>query len=167
MAATATSRIRALKQAYNTNPEAWGGELNGGALDMLDEAWGLSSIVVAAEVTLTAEDFLSDQARSFVLECTGAGGFAIITPAVEKPYYVVNDCAADITIRPTGGTAATVRAGTAVFYYAKGTVGRALDPTLDKIKTAAASVALGGQKADGRGNGHKRHGRSDAIEQGA
>jgi microcystin-dependent protein len=149
MPATATSRIRALKQEYNTNPEAWGGELNLGTLDMLDEAWGLSEIAVAGEVTLTVTDFVSDQARSFVLECSGAGGFAVISPAVEKPYYVINDCTADITIKPSGGTAATVRAGTAAFVYMNGTVARAIDPTLDKIRTAAGNVALGGNRLTG------------------
>ena len=151
MPATATSRIRALKQEYNTNPESWGGELNSGALDMLDEAWGLSEITVAAEVTLTSDDFISNESRSFVLECTGAGGFAIIAPVVEKPYFVVNDCSADITIKPAGGSAATVRAGTTAFVYMNGTSARAIDPTLDKIKTAAAAVALGGQKLTGVG----------------
>lgn len=151
MTASATSRLRLIKQAYNSNPESWGSELNAGALDMADEAWGLTEITVGANVTLTANNFISDQARSFVLECTGAGGFIVTVPAVEKPYLVVNDCSADITVTPSGGTGATVRAGTAVLYYVNGTVARVIDPTLDEIKTAAADVALGGNKLTGVG----------------
>jgi hypothetical protein len=44
-----------------------------------------------------------------------------------------------------------VRAGTSVWWYCDGTDGFVSDITLDKIKTAAAAVALGGQKLTGVG----------------
>ena len=153
MPATYSSRLRALQQEYNTNPESWGGELNTGAIERLDEAWAVTEITVGAEVTLTSQNALADQSRGFVLIASGDGGFAVITPAVDKPYLVINDCTADITMKPTGGTAATIRAGTQVLYTTNeaGTAARVVDPTLDKIKTAAADVALGGFKITGLG----------------
>lgn len=153
MPATYSSRLRALQQEYNTNPESWGGELNTGAIERLDEAWAVTEITVGAEVTLTSQNALADQSRGFVLIASGDGGFAVITPAVDKPYLVINDCIADITMKPTGGTAATIRAGSKVLYYTNeaATVGYVVDPTLDKVKTAAANVALGGFKLTGVG----------------
>ena len=151
MPATYTSRIRALQQEYNTNPESWGGELNDGALEILDASWAVTEITVGAEVTLTSQNALADQSRGFVLIASGAGGFAVITPAVDKPYLVINDCTADITMKPSGGTAATIRAGTQALYTtnAAGTAGRVVDPTLDKIRAPAASVAMNSQKITG------------------
>jgi hypothetical protein len=148
MAATYSSRLRALKQEYNTNPESWGGELNTGAIERMDEAWAVTEITVGSEVTLTSQNALADESRGFVLIASGDGGFAVITPAVDKPYLVINDCTADITMKPSGGTAATIRAGTKVLYYTNeaATVGYVVDPTLDKIKAPVASVSMGSQK---------------------
>lgn len=147
MPATYTSRIRALQQEYNTNPESWGGELNTGALQRLDDAFAITEITVGAEVTLTSQNALADQSRSLVLICSGAGGFAVIHPAVDKPYLVINDCSADITMKPSGGTAATIRAGTQVWYHTNeaGTVGYVADMPLNKIKVPAASVDMNSQ----------------------
>jgi hypothetical protein len=151
MAPTYSSRLRALLQEYNTNPESWGGELNLGALEILDAGWATTEVAVEAEVTLTSQQALADQSRGLVLILSGSGGFAVITPAVDKPYLVINNCAADVTMKPSGGTAATIRAGIASLYYtnAAGTIGYVVDPTLDKIKPAAADVAMGSNKITG------------------
>jgi hypothetical protein len=58
-------------------------------------------------------------------------------------------------MKPSGGTAATIRAGTIVWYYnnAAGDTGYVVDPTLDKIKAPVASVAMGSQKLTGMAAG--------------
>ena len=148
-----TSRLRLLKQAPGSNFDSWGTQLNAGALDIVDEAFGLAEITVGADVTLDVENYLTDEARRLVLHLTGAGGFTVTTPAVDKPYLVVNDCSADVTITPSGGTGVTVRAGVASWVWCDGTNGKIVDTTLDKIATAAADVALGGNKLTGVGAG--------------
>jgi hypothetical protein len=149
MPAAATSRLRLIKQETYSNPDAWGVYLNSGALDMADQAFGVAEIAVGANVSLDTQNFVNDEARRLVLILSGAGGFSITAPAVDKPYLVINDCAADVTIGPFGGSFATVRAGTAVWYTtnAAGTAGRVIDPTLDKMRPAAGSVDFGGQRA--------------------
>ncbi|MHA6684498.1 hypothetical protein [Mesorhizobium sp. A556] len=146
MASSPTSRLRLMKQATYDNPDSWGVELNQGALDLADEAFGVSEIAVAANVTLTVANYLSDQARRFVLVATGAGGFIVTVPQVDKPYWVVNNCAADITVTPQGGTGAVIRAGTYAMWYCDGTDGFVCDMTLDKVAKPTASLDLNSQK---------------------
>lgn len=153
MASTPTSRLRLMKQATYDNPDSWGVELNQGALDMADEAWGVTSIAVGANVTLTSQNFISDQARRLVLVASGAGGFVITVPAVDKPYWVVNQCAADITVTPLGGTGAVIRAGTYAMWYCDGTDGFVCDMTLDKVKKPVADIDLNSQKIVNLANG--------------
>ena len=144
-----TSRLRLLKQAPGSNFDSWGTQVNVGALDLADEAWGVAAIAVGDNVTLTVQNYLTDEARRLVLHLTGAGGFTVTTPAVDKPYLVVNDCSADVTITPSGGTGVTVRAGVASWVWCDGTDAFVVDTTLDKIATAADDVALGGNKLTG------------------
>lgn len=148
MSATFTPRGRAIKQAYASNSESWGNELNTGAVERLDEMWGVTEVTVDADVTLTSENAIADQSRQVVLILSGAGGFEVTAPAVDKPYLVVNNCTSDITIKPTSGTAATVRAGRSSWYYtnAAGTVGYVIDPTLSDLKAATADIDAGSQK---------------------
>jgi hypothetical protein len=146
-----TTRLRLLKQAPGSNFDSWGTQLNAGALDLADEAFGVTTVAVAADVTLTSVNYLTDQSRKLVLVLTGAGGFTVTVPAVDKPYFIINNCAANVTVTPTGGTGAVVRAGTSAWWYCDGTDGFNPENTLDKIKTAAASVALGGNRLTGVG----------------
>jgi hypothetical protein len=149
---TPTSRLRLLQQPFGANPDAWGAELNAGGLGMTDDAFGVSEVAVGANVTLTVENYITDQARSLVLVLTGAGGFTVTAPAVDKPYLVVNQCAADVTLTPSGGSGAVVRAASAVWWYCDGTDGFIVDPALNEIKTATGDVALGGFKLTGVAN---------------
>lgn len=147
MADTATSRLRLLQIEQYTKDGTWGPEFNVGALDRVDEAFATSQIAVGANVTLTVNNFIADQARSLVLMLSGAGGFIVTVPAMDKPYLVVNDCAADVTITPLAGAGAEVRAGTAAWWYSDGTDGFVVDTTLDKINAPVAAVDLNGQRA--------------------
>lgn len=146
MASTPSSRLRLAKQATYDNPETWGVWLNGAVVDLVDDAFGGSAVAVAGNVTLTVENYTEDQARSLFLMLSGAGGFTITVPAVDKLYLVINNCAADVTVTPLAGTGAVVRAGTAVWWYCDGTNGFVVDITLDKIKAPAADVGMNGKK---------------------
>ena len=153
MADAYTTRLRLLKPEQYSRENSWGPDVAAGVLDMADEGWGVEEVTVSGDVTLTSNNALTDQSRNAVLILSGDGGYAVTTPAVDKPYLIVNGCTADVTVKPSGGTAATVRAGTKVWYWtnAAATVGYVADPTLDEIKTAAANVALGGYKLTGVG----------------
>lgn len=158
MVATYTTRGRALQQEYATNNESWGNELNIGGLSRMDEMWGVQEVTVDADVTLTVENALEDQSRQYVLILSGAGGFTVTAPAVDKPYFVVNNCTADVNIGPQSGTTAVVRAGKANMYYtnAAASVGYVVDPTISDLKAADADIDAGSQKiinlADGTSN---------------
>lgn len=146
MASTATSRLRLNKQGTYDNPETWGIELNNGMIDMVDDAFGGFTATISGDVTLSVENYTEDQARKMFMILDGAGGFTVTVPAVDKMYFVDNQCAADVTVKPAGGTGAVIRAGTKAWWYCDGTNGFVQDPTLDQIKPPVRDVDLGGQK---------------------
>ncbi len=113
--ATYTTRNRLVKQATNENRNTWGTTLNGGMIDLVDEAIdGFTSLSMSGNVTLTNTDGTTDQARKRVLNVTSTGGATrtITIPAVEKYYVVRNAGAQYITIKTASGTGVVVLAGT-------------------------------------------------------
>jgi len=141
-----TSSLRLIKQEYRSNPESWGGELNAGVFDMVDEAFHPVVVPVAANVNLTVQNAVSDQSRRIHLTFTGAGGFTVTAPGVPKVYFVHNQCAADVQLAVDGGDSKPIRAGTGVWFWTDGATTNLYDPTLDKLQPAAADVSIGGQK---------------------
>jgi hypothetical protein len=152
-----TKRLRAIKQAYNTNPNAWGGLLNTGGLDMLDEGFGVSTVEVNADVVLQKEDYIEDVARRLGLILYGDGGFEITAPPVDKPYLVFNGCDADVTLTPEGGTGAVIRAGSMVWWMTDGEQSFVSDPSVGDLKPPTGPVDMNGQRivnvAPGEGPG--------------
>lgn len=146
MASLPTRRLRLSKMATGDKPNAWGVELNSAGLDLIDEAWGFVEVPVSAAVTLTSDNFVTNQARRFVLRLTGPGGFPVTVPSVDKPYIVDNRCAAPVTVKTSVAAGASCRAGIITVLYVDGTDTILLDPTLDKIAKATAPVDLGGQR---------------------
>jgi hypothetical protein len=147
MAPTPTTRIRAKKQEYNTNPETWGTELNDAVFDLFDAARGqFTTKALVGNYMLDVQNYLADEARAAAIRFTGTGTFTVTAPAVSYTYIIQNDCTGDLTLKPLGGAGAVIRAGTRAVWYTDGTTGYVIDPTLDKVKTAAADVALGGFK---------------------
>lgn len=146
MVATYSKRLRALQQEQNSNVDSWGPELNIGAIERLDEGWATSEVVVAGNVTLDVEQGISDQARSLVLILTGAGGFTVTHPEVDKPYLVVNNCVADVTLKPQAGSGAVIRAGKKLWYYTNsaGDTGYVIDPRISDFLSANANIDMGG-----------------------
>ncbi len=153
--ATASTRIGAEKQAYNANENAWGEHINSGVIDMLDEAWGTAEVTVSANVTLTTSNYLTDDGRHLVLILTGDGGFTVDHPAVDKPYLIYNNCTAANTVKPTGGTGASIAAGQTLWYYtnAAGTVGYFVDPKLNDLTAPDGNVSMGSNKLTNLTNG--------------
>jgi hypothetical protein len=149
---TPTSRLRLEKQTVDSNENAWGTRLNS-SLDLVDLAFSVEEVTVSGDVTLTSTNYADDQSRPMCLVLSGDGGFTVTCPAVDKPYLIINNCTAAVTMTPDGGTGVSVRAGFKGWFYtnAAGTIGYVADLTLDQIKTAAADVALGGNKLTGVG----------------
>lgn len=119
MTSTASQRLRLDKQATGDNPDAWGDRLNG-VIDLVDEAFGFAEIAVNGNVTLSTENFVSDQSRRMVLRLTGSGGFSVTIPAVEHMYYIDNRCAADVTLKTAITPGATVLKNTKRIAYCDG-----------------------------------------------
>lgn len=153
--ATATTRLRLEKQAYNANENSWGSHLNTGVFDLLDESWGTDEVTVSGDVTLTSNNYLTDQSRHYCLILSGAGGFTVTAPAVDKPYLIINNCAAAVTVKPTGGTGASIGAGKALHYYtnAAATVGYFVDPKLNDLAAPDGDVDLNSNKITNLTNG--------------
>jgi hypothetical protein len=151
---TPTSLLRLEKQTYDSNENSWGAPRLNNTLDLVDAAFSTITFAVEADVTLTVQNYTTDQSRALALIMTGSGGFDVLHPeSTNKPYLLINDCAADVDFGPDGQTLVTVRAGFKGWYYpaADGQTGYLADMTLDQIATAAADVALGGQKLTGVG----------------
>ena len=106
----ASTRLRLRKQQDAGNNNTWGVYLNDDVIELVDEAIaGVSVVAVAAAVTLSSTNFDSDQARKATLIFTGAGGFDVTIPAVEKIYVVHNKCAAAVGVKTGGGAVASRR----------------------------------------------------------
>lgn len=149
---TATTRVRAEKQAYASNDEAWGDHLNEGVFDRFDEAIGQFLLkALTGNYTLDVQNYVADEARAPICRFTGTGSWIVTVPAVSYKRLVRNDCTGNLTITPSGGTGAVIRAGKTAWWYSDGSVAYVMDPTLDEIKTAAADVAMGGFKLTGAG----------------
>src|SRR4051812_38784051 len=121
MTSTATQRLRLERQGTGDNPNDWGNRANN-VFDLIDEAvGGYAAVAVDANVTLTTANYMTDQARRAVLRFTGAGGFTVTFPQVEKLYYVDNRCATDVLIKTPSGAPATVLALSRRMVYCDGT----------------------------------------------
>lgn len=142
-----TDRLGLILQAYSSNPETWGTELNEAVFKLLDEMVGVEEIAVNADVVLTWEDAVANQARHLFIPLSGAGGHTVTVKGVDRFYLVHNKCAADITMRPENGAGAVVRAGTLALWYTDGSTAQvAGDLPLDKVRLPAGPVNLNSQK---------------------
>lgn len=121
MASTPTPRNRLNRQGTGDNVNAWGGILNTQDFDLIDESLdGVAVIPVAGNVTASSVNYATDQARKRVLKFTGAGGFTVTIPGVEKFYIVDNACAAAVTIKTIAGASVTIATGQRTFLYCDG-----------------------------------------------
>lgn len=100
-----------------------------------------------ANLTLTATDGASDEARNMVIDITGAltAGRNVVVPTAEKLYLFKNSTTGGfaITVKTSGGTGVAIAAGTAQWVYCDGTnVVQGLSGTM--AAQAASAVAITG-----------------------
>jgi hypothetical protein len=151
MPSTPTTRLRVEKQALGENAALWGAPKLNAALDRLEEGIaGVTSIAIAgATTTLTATNYVADQARYGTLVFTGtlAANSTIVVPNVEKLYVIVNNTtqgAYSLTIKTAAGTGYALRPGPQQVYCDGTDVYRAT-PTLEQLP-------IGQVVADSSGN---------------
>jgi len=161
MPSSASTRLRVEIQARGENRSSWGDTRLNEALKRLEEA--IADTTSISLTGLSAYDltsgsrtanYVADESRAAVLQFTGtpSGNVSITTPNTEKLYLVDNQTAFTLTFTRTGGgTGVTCRAGVDTWIYCDGTRWWSQDTTLDKVATAVANVALGGNKLTGVG----------------
>lgn len=121
MVSTPTTRNRLELIGTGDKTNTWGSSLNSNVFTMVDEAMdGVALITVSGNVTLTSTNYTSDQARMRQLWLSGAGGFTITIPGVEKWYLVRNACSAAVTFS-AGGATASVPASQSRIIFTNGT----------------------------------------------
>jgi hypothetical protein len=122
MSSTPTSRNRLNKQGTGDNPSTWGNILNTSVFDLIDESLdGLTSIVVNGDITLSSTNYIADQSRKRILKFTGAGGFTVTLPGVEKVYILHNTCTAIVSVKTASGGAVNIQPNQVTFIYCDGT----------------------------------------------
>lgn len=144
--ATFTDRLGLLQQAYRSNPEAWGTELNEAVIGLIDNMVGYAPITVDADVTLNWEDGATNQVQNGFLRFVGAGGHTVTVKGVDRFYLIANGCAADVTVKPEDGSGSVIRAGTLALWYTDGVTGHTVDNTLDRVAKPVANVDLNSKK---------------------
>lgn len=121
MVSTPTTRNRLELIGTGDKTNTWGSSLNSNVFTMVDEAMdGVALITVSGNVTLTSTNYTSDQARMRQLWLSGAGGFTVTIPGVEKWYLVRNACSAAVTFS-AGGATASVPASQSRIIFTNGT----------------------------------------------
>src|SRR4051812_27883867 len=150
MVSTPEPLTRAELQATGENVNVWGVNLDAVIQRLAENASQFTTVAVTSPTTtLTALNYVADQARSAVLKFTGAltAATTVVTPNVPKVYVALNACSGAFTLSlQTGalGTAVALRPGVPTICFCDGTNWTKLDLSLDQIVTAAANVSLGG-----------------------
>lgn len=127
MASTYSPTLRIELIGNGDQSGTWGDTTNVNLGSLIEAAiTGVQPITMLdANYTLTAYNGLPDEARNAVLVATGTNTAirAIIAPAVEKTYIVVNNTTGgfDIQIKTASGTAVNVSNGTTRIVYCDGT----------------------------------------------
>ena len=121
-----TSALRLCKPEVGADEDTWGAVLNAQTIDMIDEAVGGSASISVASgnVTLSANNGATDQARCAVIKLTGSPGTTrtVTAPDVKKTYWVVNAVGdtSSVTFAAGAGTAVSIPAGCTAKIYTDG-----------------------------------------------
>lgn len=155
MPSTYTTRNRAEKQATGEGLNVWGQNLNQKTTDLFDESLdGISTINLASAATfdLSSATYTkngeSDTSRRRILifSASNAAGTAVTVPGVQKWYIVRNSGSYPVTLAPSGGTPATVRAGTDAIIFSDGTDCDLIVQRLNEMAAPDDDVDLNSQK---------------------
>jgi hypothetical protein len=126
MPSTPTPNLRLEIQASGENDSTWG-DIANNVFQLLEDAITKRQplTVTGGDVTLTATNFASDQARSLCLALTGvlSSNANVIIPAVSKFYLVTNGCTGSytVTVKTASGTGIVVEQGSTAIVYCDGT----------------------------------------------
>lgn len=126
MPSTYSSNLRIELIASGEQANTWGITTNTNLGTLIEQAIsGMATIdVTAGDVTLTALNGVSDQARQMILNVTGTPGVVreVVAPAVTKIYVVINGSNAAVTIVTTlDGDSVTIPPGVTKLVYSDGT----------------------------------------------
>lgn len=117
MASSYTSLLGLVLPVQGELIGTWGDTFNAGLTSLLDTAIaGTTTLSTDADVTLTTTTGASNQARQFILLCTGARAAqrTITAPAASKAYVIVNATTGGFAVKIVGvgpTTGVTVAAG--------------------------------------------------------
>jgi hypothetical protein len=149
MVATYSANLRLIEQGTGDDVGTWGTVLNTGMIELADFAIsGMTTInSTGGTVTLTANNGTADQARSAILNVTGAlvGDINIIAPAVTKCYVIANNTtgAHNVTINTTvPGVALNIPQGQVLFVYGDGTSFHDLTVVASLAGTATGNIDM-------------------------
>lgn len=126
MPSTPTSNLRLEIQATGENDSTWGDKANV-VFQLLEDAISkrVPLTLTSSDITLTALNYVSDQARSLCLACSGvlSANVNVIVPAVPKMYLVSNDTTGSytLTVKTSAGTGIVVEQGALVVVFCDGT----------------------------------------------
>ncbi len=145
MPSTPSTRLRAELQALGENLSTWGDTRLNEALKRLED--GIAQVftkAVTANYTLTASNYVADEARAAVLVLTGTPGatFKITIPGVTKTYFVINKTNAAQTIGTSGGAVASVPAGRYRWVYCDATDTFTDDPSISQLPKPTGNIDM-------------------------
>ena len=150
MADTYTSKLRLVTQATGENSGTWGSNLNTGMIALIDDAVaGTATVALTSiNVTLTANNGSSDQARNQFIELTGTieANLNVVIPSVSKGYWVKNSTsgAFAVSIRTVGATGVNLPQGGTTFIYCNGSTTIAAPDAFPGGFATPGNVSVGG-----------------------
>lgn len=143
MVSTASTRLRLEKQGAGDNDTTWGTRLNTNVIDLLDEAFGMTSFTLSGTKTLSSNNYATDEARKAFLNITSGTGGTVTIPNVEKVYLVRNATSGTVTFTTGSGTTADVVTGQTQIVYSTGSnvVYATTFPTLAAVQALLGTIA--------------------------
>jgi hypothetical protein len=143
MASTYSIRFRLNYQAPGDSLNSWGGVLNAGVFQLLEDAIAKRvAFTLSGAKVLTTALGATDEARSAFLDITGGTGGTITIPSVEKVYLVNNSSTGNAVITTGAGTTATVQSGELNFVVCDASNVRPLGINSLSLKDYITSVAM-------------------------
>lgn len=122
MPSSPTPRLRLVLENPGENLNTWGSILNAGAISMVDDAVaGRAALTPSGNLTLTSSNYVTDQSRMAIIDCTSGTGGTLTIPAVTKVYQVRNACSGGVLVTTGSGAVATVEAGSLATVISDGT----------------------------------------------
>ncbi len=128
-------------QGTGENPGTWGGILNANVIQLLSEAMHkVVTVPVPNDISLTAVNAGTDQARCAGLRFTGVGG-AVTAPSRSHIYLVFNECSNAVQLKGAATTGVSIPAGSKCIVAWTGADFSLLDPASEARAWATLTSA--------------------------